>query len=91
MKDYSNAIKIDPGFVDEYFNRGTSEVYLKEYKDAISDFDKTMELKPDFLKAYTNRGIAKLKISDTKGAIDDFGMVLKLTLMTRPLILCVDR
>jgi Flp pilus assembly protein TadD len=78
IKDFDEAIKIDPKYIDAYYNRGTSKLYLKDYKNAITDLDKAIELKPDFAKAYANRGIAKVKLDDVTGAIKDFDMALKI-------------
>ena len=78
IRDYDNAIKLDPKYPGAYYNRGTSKNYLNDYKGAILDFNKAIELQPDNANAYSNRGIAKLKTDDSKGAIEDFDMALKL-------------
>src|SRR6188768_2763004 len=38
--EYDNAIKLDTGFTDAYYNRGSSKLYMKNYKEAIEDFNK---------------------------------------------------
>ncbi len=64
IKDYSNAIKLDKGYVEAYYNRGICELALQGYKSAMSDFNKTLELDPKFVKAYYSR--ASVYVSQAK-------------------------
>jgi tetratricopeptide (TPR) repeat protein len=35
IKDYDKAIKLEPKNTDAYYNRGSSKMYLKDYKGAL--------------------------------------------------------
>lgn len=45
IKEYTKSIKEDNTNSDAYYNRGTCELALKNFKEALVDFNKTIELK----------------------------------------------
>lgn len=58
IRDFSNAILLDPQFVTAYINRGWA-YYKQGYFDrAINDYDKALEIEPDNISALTNKNIA---------------------------------
>ena len=54
-----------------YFSRGLSQINLKDYNGAISDYTKLIELDPNEAEAYKNRAISKYYTNDLKGACED--------------------
>jgi tetratricopeptide (TPR) repeat protein len=46
IKDFTEAIKIKPGYATAYFNRGNAWMGLGEYRNALKDFKKAIELDP---------------------------------------------
>ena len=54
-----------------YFSRGLSQINLKDYNGAISDYTKAIELDPNEAEAYKNRAISKYYTNDLKGACED--------------------
>jgi tetratricopeptide (TPR) repeat protein len=54
IKDYDEAIRLKPDYVEEYNNRGVAYAYLKKYNKAQEDFDNAIRLNPDDTSAYYN-------------------------------------
>ncbi|MEG3975720.1 tetratricopeptide repeat protein [Microcoleus sp. herbarium8] len=78
LKDYTEAIKLDPKNAVPYSNRG--KVYLdKGDKDnAFKDFNEVIKLDPKDATAYSNRGKVYLDKGDKDNAFKDFNEVIKL-------------
>ncbi len=71
IKNFSQAIIINPDDVQAYINRG--HIYLKicQYQQAIGDFDEALRRKPDSAMAYYSRGLAYFRQdADTPGCRD---------------------
>ncbi len=78
IKDFNQAIELNPKFFEAYFNRGTAKVRINDNIGAIDDFTKAISIKPDFDQAYYNRGIAKFQIQDYQGATEDFNKEIEI-------------
>ena len=79
IKDYSQAITIDPNYTDAYYNRGTVKYEIGDNAGALEDFDKTIQIDPNYAKAYFNRGVVKLNFDKNAARLDllkaaDFGI-----------------
>jgi tetratricopeptide (TPR) repeat protein len=55
-RDYDEAIRLDPNFVEAYFNRGINHRVRGQTDEAIRDFTEALRLNPKFAPAYVNRG-----------------------------------
>jgi len=56
LKDFDNAIKLDPLYDQPYFYRGNIKYSATDYQGALADYSKAIELNPGFADAYFNRG-----------------------------------
>ena len=67
----NKVIKLNPAYINAYYNRG--KVYCKkgELDAAIQDFNTTINLNPKYADAYYNRGVVWLHLSEWKKAKAD--------------------
>jgi tetratricopeptide (TPR) repeat protein len=64
VKDYDQAIKLDPSDEAFYRDRGTAYFLVGEFARAIQDSDEEIRLHPDNADAYYCRGLTKKKMGD---------------------------
>jgi general secretion pathway protein A len=78
IKEFNEAIRLNPGLAAAYYNRG--EIYFQrgDYAQAIRDFTRTIDLSPDYTFAYYSRGVANERIGDIEEAILDFTNTVRL-------------
>ena len=72
VKEYDEAIRIKPDFVDAYLNRGLTKEQSGDLDEAIADYNEAIRLKPDFAEAYYNRGYTKVRNNKREEAIADY-------------------
>ncbi len=77
---FTEAIRLDSGFLQAWENRGVAKYYLADHRGAIADYNAALEINPDDYNTYGRRGWARFKIQDCRGAIDDFTKALEGTL-----------
>jgi tetratricopeptide (TPR) repeat protein len=70
-EDYTIAIQYNPNATN-YFSRGLSYYYLKDYKKSIYDIDKAIQLNPNSSQYYYDRGDVKDMMNDINGACKDW-------------------
>ena len=75
--DFSEAVKLDSGFIEAYENRGVSRYYLGDYAGAIEDYDKALEIDPDDFNTCVRRGWARFRMNDFSGAMADFNRAVE--------------
>ncbi len=75
---YSQAIALDPSYVDAYVNRGIAYRNLQEYQKAIADYDRAIALNPNYARAYHNRGYAYVDLQEYQKAIADYDRTIAL-------------
>lgn len=75
---YTNALEVNPKFLDAYINRGLVFNELKNYEASISDYDKAIELDGKCALAYNNRGYSKFLKGDFDGALQDYNKAILL-------------
>ena len=74
LKDYDEAIRLNPKLTEAYYNRGLCHMALGKYKEATKDFNKTLELEPQYANAKNNIGVMlakKKKYADAWAAFYD--------------------
>jgi tetratricopeptide (TPR) repeat protein len=75
---YTEAIRLNPNFVEAYNNRGMSRSDLGDKQGAIADFNQALQISPNSVEPYVNRGVARYSLGDTQGAIADFNQALQI-------------
>lgn len=51
IKYFNDALKLDPVYVEAFYNRGLANEYDGDYSNAYKDYQKTLELKTNYQKA----------------------------------------
>ena len=69
--DLDMVIELAPDFVYAYFNRGTLQISLGNYRAALADYDFVIEMRPEFAEAYYNRGLTHIFLGNNKQGISD--------------------
>ncbi|MDD3875042.1 MAG: tetratricopeptide repeat protein [Bacteroidales bacterium] len=57
IREYTEAIELQPDFAMAYFNRALSKRKIADYEGAIEDYTKAIEIVDFYTIAYHNRGI----------------------------------
>ena len=70
-RDYDMVIKLNPGFVYAYFNRGNLRCAEREFRAAIQFYCVALLRDPVFAEAYLKRGLARLSQGDANRGIAD--------------------
>ena len=78
IKDYDEAIRMNPNEVEAYYNSGIVKKELCDYIGAIADYSRVIELNPNLAEAYINRGYAKYNLGNYKGEIIDYEKAIEL-------------
>ncbi len=78
VREYTEAIELDPTDAPAYNNRGLARRVLKDFQGAIRDCDRAIELDPKLAEPRYSRGIARQEIKDYDGAIQDFTAAIEL-------------
>ena len=77
LKDYDQAIQLNPNAASHYNNRGIIYRLKHDYDRAITDYDEAIWLKSDYIAAFYNRALASVDKEDYGRALADFGVVLQ--------------
>jgi tetratricopeptide (TPR) repeat protein len=71
VRDCDAAIALDAGYAEAYFNRGTAEMLLRKFPEALADANKSIELNGTRRQYFQLRAAARLTVGDAKGALAD--------------------
>ena len=71
IKDYSEAIRLDPGLAPAWNNRGLAYDNKGDYDQAIKDFSEALRLDPGLANAWYHRGAAYKELGDEAKAKAD--------------------
>jgi tetratricopeptide (TPR) repeat protein len=73
IKDFDEALKVEPGLGVAYVNRGGALIGMRKFKDAEVEITKGLALMPEEPeKAYGNRALARWSQDNLQGAYEDF-------------------
>lgn len=81
LKEYDQALKLDPNHVKSYIGRGVAYLSTKQYDQALADFNRALKLDPagpEAYGAYLNRGLAYRDKGQFDQALADFNKSLEL-------------
>lgn len=78
LKDYDEAIRLDPRLAEAYYNRSFVFYRLGRLKDALEDLDKVVQLSPGLPSAYYNRSVVLESLGQRSRAIADLRQALSL-------------
>jgi tetratricopeptide (TPR) repeat protein len=76
IEHYTEAIALDAGYAEAYFNRGRAYYFNGDYNRAIADYDRAIILDPQFALAYYGRGLVHADREDLDQAIADFDQAI---------------
>ncbi len=80
IKDFTQAICLNPSYAEAYFMRGSNHLALKLYECALQDFNRAIQLKSDYAQAYYERGLARGALNDYQKAVEDYSQAIILNI-----------
>jgi tetratricopeptide (TPR) repeat protein len=78
IKDFDQAIRLDPKSAFAHHNRGLAWDAKKEPGKALTDYETAIRLDPNYAAAYNSRGDAWLRKKEIGRAIRDFSEAIRL-------------
>jgi tetratricopeptide (TPR) repeat protein len=78
MADFSEAIRLKPGYALAYYERGQAALALQNRDQAMADYGAALRHNPRYAPAYIARGYLRLIADDVDGAIVDFSRLIQL-------------
>ena len=75
---FKRTIKINPNFVDAYYNLANSQQEQGKLKEAISNYKHSIKLNPNFIMAHNNLGNALKELGELKKAEQSYKNAIKL-------------
>jgi serine/threonine protein kinase len=78
IKDYDEAIRLNPDDADTFYNRGLARYSSKDNQGAIEDYNEAIRLNPKDADSFYNRGLARYDSDDKEGAIKDYDEAIRL-------------
>ena len=77
-EDFTQAIKLDPKYIEAYFKRGYSYTWVSKHQEALTDFNQVIVLDPNYLDGYLNRGWSQIFLQNDQAALEDFNQAIRL-------------
>ena len=68
---YNEAIRLESGYADAYYNRGIAYHKLGDYRQAIGNYNQAIQIVPQNSNYYKNRGVAYMMLGYYEKALDD--------------------
>ena len=78
IKNFDNAIKVNPKDFDSWDFRGRCKYELEQYEQAVKDFDEAIELNPENYTSWDFRGRCKYFLKQYEQAVKDFDEAIEL-------------
>ena len=80
LADFTQAIKLDPGFAMAYRARGAVYREQERWEEAARDYSKAIELEPGNAGAYSGRGDVYTQLGKLEEALQDYNKAIELKL-----------
>ena len=77
LRFFSEAIRLEPGFAEAFYNRALARVEKRDFDGAIKDCIDAIRLKPDLAEVYNSRGLARRAKGDLDGALQDYNQAIR--------------
>ncbi|MFN7881677.1 MAG: tetratricopeptide repeat protein, partial [bacterium] len=78
MRDYDEAIRLDPRDAHAFFNRGLVHQRRGNFDAALRDYDEAIRLNPRFAAAFIDRGVVHFYRSNLDAALRDYDEAIRL-------------
>ena len=78
IASYDEAIRLDPEYVDAYYNRGLAYSKIAETSKAIDDLTEAIRLDPEHGPAYGKRGALRANLGQIREAFEDLDEAIRL-------------
>jgi tetratricopeptide (TPR) repeat protein len=78
IKDFDQAIRINPSYAKAYAKRGSIRDFMGDKLGSIQDYNDAIRLDPNLAEAYKYRGGNRYDSEDYKGAIEDFDQAIRI-------------
>ena len=76
VRNFDDAIRLDPNLLDAYLGRGTAHLRLLRYDLAIFDFNDAVDIDSNSIEAYVGRAKALAAQYELDAALDDLNEAL---------------
>ena len=87
IKDFNDAIRINPTAAAHFVGRASAHMYKEEFREAIADFTEAIRLSPGDEYTFLHRGIAYHSVNEPDNAIADYSEAHRINpLDTAPLL-----
>jgi tetratricopeptide (TPR) repeat protein len=78
LKDYTEAIRLNPQYAAAYYNRGLCHKVIGNYDQAIANYSEVIRLNPHLAVAYNNRGTSYKATGEYNQATRDYSEAIRL-------------
>lgn len=78
LRDYDEAIKVEPKNADAWVNRGNTYVHKDQRDKSTLDYNEAIRLNPNLAEAYGNRALDYLAAGNTDKALADLNEAIRI-------------
>ena len=78
IRDFDEAIRIDPHDAVAYFTRGVGYIRIGQRERGVQDFDEAIRLDPRYTEAYRHRAFAHTRLGEDSLAEQDIDRAVEL-------------
>jgi tetratricopeptide (TPR) repeat protein len=79
VADFTEAVRLDPGYPEAYSNRGDAHGAVGRYAEALADYKRVTELVPDHPWAYYSRALIYDLMGDWEKSVGEYDQALRLS------------
>lgn len=78
VEDYTQAIKLNPNFIEAYIKRGSTRYKLGDDRGVLQDCTQVLSINPNLAPAYYYQGRARYRLGYTQAAIEAYTQAIRL-------------